>query len=73
MDILTIKTRPDIVLINRTKRRTDLLELSCSFEKNVEKANILKTQKYLVLKNRLRISWMEHIFGAIRNWILGPS
>ena len=52
-DILCTTTRPDIVIINREAKSIELLELTCSFEKNIEKANILKNLKYLGIKSDL--------------------
>ena len=38
------------------------VELSCSFEKNIEKANILKTKRYLDIKTDLENSgWKSHL------------
>ena len=62
VDILTTRTRPDIVLISRAEKKTDLLELSCSFDKNLEKGNLIKTKKYLDLKIDLeQAGWKTHL------------
>ena len=45
-DILTTSQRPDIVLISRTYKKLVLLELSVSFEKNIESANIRKSLRF---------------------------
>ena len=56
------KDRPDLIIINRAEKRIDLLELSCSFEKNIENANIIKTKKYLDIKIDLENSgWKAHL------------
>ena len=49
-DILPTGLRPDIVIINRAERKITLLELTCSFECNIEAANIRKTKNYNDLK-----------------------
>ena len=49
-DILVTSLRPDIALINREEKKIELLELTCSFEKNIEEAYIRKYKKYLSLK-----------------------
>ena len=38
-DILCTSSRPDIVIIDRSRKIIELLELSCSFEKNFENKN----------------------------------
>ena len=52
-DTLVTKTRPDLVMINRAEKRIDLLELTISYEKNIEKAHLLKKKKYFDLKQTL--------------------
>ena len=52
-DIITTKTRPDLVIINRKEKIIELLELSCSFETNTESAHNAKYRKYLTLKTDL--------------------
>ena len=42
-DIITTGQRPDIVLINRKEKQIALLELTVSFEKNIDSANIRKS------------------------------
>ena len=57
-DILTTKSRQDIVLINRAEKRIFLLKLSCSFEK----ANIKKKLKILDLKiDLVQAGWKTHL------------
>jgi hypothetical protein len=53
-DILTTAQRPDIVIIERKSKRITILELTCSFEKNIESANQRKAAKYLSLKEDLK-------------------
>ena len=53
-DILTTAQRPDIVVINRNSKSISLLELSISFEKNIESANRRKSSLYLNLTEDLR-------------------
>ena len=48
-DILTTAQRPDIVLVNRSEKKIALLELTISFEKNIDSANQKKTLRYLNL------------------------
>ena len=52
-DILCTLERPDLVLIDRTSKKILLLELTCSFESNLETANSRKTKKYQDLKTDL--------------------
>ena len=52
-DILPTACRPDLVIINRSEKKIELLELTCSFEKNIESANIIKTRRYNDLKDDL--------------------
>ena len=53
-DILTTSQRPDLVLINRTEKKIALLELTISFEKNLESANLKKRLRYENLATDLR-------------------
>ena len=52
-DILPTGLRPDLVLINRKEKKIELLELTCSFETSIERANIRKTKSYNDLKSDL--------------------
>ena len=45
-DILVTGQRPDIVILNRTEKKIVLFELTVSFEKNAEAANLRKTRRY---------------------------
>ena len=49
-DILLTTSRPDLVILNREDKKIFLLELTCSFESNVDSANITKTLKYTQIK-----------------------
>ena len=49
-DILVTQSRPDLVLLNRDDKTICLLELTCSFERNAEAANLRKSTKYNSLK-----------------------
>ena len=53
-DIITIGQRPDIVIINRKDKKIALLELTGSFEKNIESANLRKSSRYFDLTNDLK-------------------
>ena len=53
-DILTTSQRPDIVIINRSQKSISLFELSVSFEKNAEAANLKKIARYQNLAADLR-------------------
>ena len=53
-DIIQTLQRPDIVLINRVEKSITLMELTVSFEKNIESANIKKTLRYRDLTSDLR-------------------
>ena len=52
-DIQTTAQRPDIVVINRIKKHITLFELSVSFEKNSESANLRKISRYRELASDL--------------------
>ena len=49
-DILATSSRPDVVIVDRSSKEIHLLELTCSFEKNIETAHILKSRRYNDLK-----------------------
>ena len=49
-DILCTLQRPDLTLIDRSKKKITILELTCSFERNINSANIRKLGKYQDLK-----------------------
>ena len=49
-DIVVTTSRPDLVLLNRETKKVFVLELTCSFERNMENANARKTLKYTALK-----------------------
>ena len=54
--------RADLVLINRNQKEIELLELTCSFEKNIETAHIRKAKKYNDLKVDLEsVGWLVQI------------
>ena len=50
-DILVTLSRPDLVIINRSLKHVYLLELTCSFERNILAAHQRKSTKYTSLKN----------------------
>jgi hypothetical protein len=52
-DIIVTGQRPDIVIINRTEKKIVLFELTVSFEKNVEAANLRKSRRYMDLTSDL--------------------
>jgi hypothetical protein len=52
-DILVTAQRPDIVIINRISKTITLLELTVSFERNIEAAHLRKSMKYLDLTHDL--------------------
>ena len=45
-DIVTTGQRPDIVMINKAEKKITLFELTVSFEKNIESANLRKSLRY---------------------------
>ena len=53
-DITTTLERPDIVILNRSEKIITLFELTVSFEKNADAANIRKTTKYVDLCSDIR-------------------
>ena len=52
-NILCTLERPDLVLVDTGKKHIILLELTCSFESNIETANSRKNLKYQDLKRDL--------------------
>ena len=50
-DILVTLSRPDLVIINRSLKSVYLLELTCSFERNILAAHQRKSTKYIPLKS----------------------
>ena len=52
-DVLVTQSRPDLVLLDRNAKTIYLMELTCSFEKNFEAANLKKTIRYTPLKSDL--------------------
>ena len=61
-DIILTSSRPDLILINRTEKRIDVLELSCSFEKNIESAHQIKELRYFDLKTDLQqAGWLVNL------------
>ena len=52
-NILCTLERPDIVFVEKTSKQIVLLELTCSFESNIETANSRKKLKYQDLKTDL--------------------
>ena len=49
-DILVTSLRPDLVIINREEKKIELMDLTCSFEKNIDQAHIRKSDGYNDLK-----------------------
>ena len=61
-DILSTSFRPDLVILNRNQKTIELLELTCSFEKNIEMAHLRKAKKYYDLKKDLEdVGWRVHL------------
>ena len=52
-DILCTLERPDIVLVERKSRKITLLELTCSFESNIDAAHLRKQRQYQDLKKTI--------------------
>ena len=50
VDIVATSVRPDIVIVNRTEKFIELMELTYSFEKNIDSANLRKSTNYLDMK-----------------------
>ena len=51
VDIVATSLRPDIVIVNKQEKFIELMELTCSFEKNIDAANLRKYTNYLDLKS----------------------
>ena len=61
-DILTTQQRPDLIILDRQTKSITILELTCSFEKNIEAAHIRKAIKYNDLKIDLESrGWSSNI------------
>ena len=52
-DVLVTQSRPDLVLLSRHEKIICLLELTCSFERNAQAANLRKSTRYANLKTDL--------------------
>ena len=52
-DVIQTSQRPDIVLLNRKDNSIILMELTVSFEKNIESAHLKKTSRYRDLTSDL--------------------
>ena len=52
-DVLVTQSRPDLVLLSRHEKTICLLELTCSFERNAQAANLRKSTRYANLKTDL--------------------
>jgi hypothetical protein len=53
-DVLVTTQRPDLVILDRAAKTIDILELTISFEKNIEAANARKSARYEDLCSDLR-------------------
>jgi hypothetical protein len=53
-DVLVTTQRPDLVILDREAKTIDILELTVSFEKNIESANARKSARYEDLSSDLR-------------------
>ena len=61
-DIITTQLKPDLVILSRSEKSIFLLELTCSFETNIEAANIRKMTRYSALKSDLEDKgWKCHL------------
>ena len=49
--------RPDIVVVDKNKIRTTLIDVACTWDKNVEDKEIEKVNKYQDLKIELQRIW----------------
>ena len=58
-DILVTLSRPDLVLINRSRKTVWLLELTCSFESNIQVAHQRKALKYTDIKSDIEDSGFQ--------------
>ena len=52
-DVVSTQLKPDLVLLNRQEKKIFVMELTCSFERNITAANLRKTTKYTNLKSDL--------------------
>ena len=55
-DVLCTLLRPDMIFLDRKLKKIIMLELTCSFERNIDAANIRKKTKYQDLKEDLEIA-----------------
>ena len=53
--------RPDIVVVDKNERRTTLIDVACSGDKNVEDKDIEKVNKYQDLKIELQRIWQTSV------------
>ena len=49
-DIVPKSLRPDVVVVNRKEKSIELRELTCSFDKNINSANLRQQTNNLDLK-----------------------
>ena len=52
-NILPTAEKPDVVIVNQSLKEITILELTCSYETNIESANTYKSTKYNDLKKDL--------------------
>ena len=61
-DIIVTQQRPDVTIVNRSSKTIALLELTCSFEKNINQAHFRKVTRYTDLKSDLEeAGWQVHL------------
>ena len=62
-DIIQTALRPDLILIERKEQRIQILELTCSFETNIEAAYHRKYKNYTDLKLDLeKAGWKVNLY-----------
>ena len=54
-------TKPDIVVVDKNERRTTLIDVVCTWDKNVEDKEIEKVNKYQDLKIELQRIWKTSV------------
>ena len=47
-DVVSTQLKPDLVLLNRQEKKIFVMELTCSFERNITAANLRKTTNTLI-------------------------
>ena len=66
--------KPDMVVVDKNERRTTLIDVACTQDKNVEDKEIKKVNKYQDLKTELQRIWETSVtVGPVVLGVLGET